>query len=861
MGFRIAAADLVKLLSAEAVDTSLPIVVAESRESRLTTSDTANSHQLGNRWVSRVLFDTRQINLTDKAVGETLFLALKDKRDGHDFVESAYQLGIKQFLVKDFRSEWQRFEDCVFYAVSDVLMALQQLAVWYRSTLTMPVVGITGSNGKTVVKEWLFEVFKDDFGGVYRSPRSFNSQLGVAISILEIPKDCGLAIIEAGISAPGEMRALQQMIKPNLVVFTHLGDAHGAGFLNDQEKAQEKLILAEGADVLIFPFDSSPVKISAADLKKRFPLMKTMTWGLEEGASFRLLPFETGDHTIRFVHRATTHTIPLSQTDLASRENTMSVLLALAAFERWDDSHISAIAQLPRLKNRLSMLHGKRGNVVLNDTYSADMESLAVALEFLHQQSPHQEKVAILADFDQITSDRSSWVHRVKALLDRYKIHRLYLIGPVFSEQQPLFGDKQILVFSNTEALLASNQLEVLSNTGILVKGAHRFGLDRVVDLLQEKHHGTYLEIDLSAIAHNYKYYRSLLFAGTKIMCMVKAFGYGSGTYEAAKRLDSLGVDYLGVAYVDEGISLRSAGVKSPIMVMNVDSSHWRLLVENDLEPVIYSTELFSDLMNFVYSSNEGQTHCSISAPMKIHLELDTGMHRLGFNPGEAVTKLNEIIDSRVEIASVFSHLSASEDSNCDNFTLQQIEQFNGEVEAIERKLGYKVLKHIDNSAGISRFPQAHFSMVRLGIGLYGIDGSGACEGKLIPVNRLVTEVSQVRKVKAGDGIGYGMHDISDSDRIIAVIKMGYADGLLRADGKGVGMVWISGRRAPIVGNVCMDMAMVDVTGIAHCEAGVEVEVFGRNITVEEVAIRRNTIPYEVLTSVSQRVARVFIEG
>lgn len=865
MGFRIAVSDFVKLL--KAIPTEIPHKNLE--EAVFIKNSEVYDHQ-GNRFVSggggsdfisKVLFDTRQVTQSSLGLSETLFLALKDKRDGHDFVENAYDLGIRQFLVSEVREGWNRLQGSVFYRVEDVLESLQSLASWYRSTLRMPVVGITGSNGKTVVKEWLYDVLKLDFGGVYRSPRSFNSQLGVAVSVLEIPNNCGLAIVEAGISSRGEMVKLHAMIKPNLVIFTHLGDAHGASFTSLEEKVAEKLQLAQDADVLIFPNDEVVVKQQVAGLKQRYPLMKTLTWGTSEGSSFRVLPHAEGEMCLRFVHRSVTHEIPLVQADIASRENSMSVLLALVAFERWDAAHVQQFAFLPKLKNRLSLVQGRRGNVVLNDSYSADIESLAVALEFLKQQSPHPITAVVLADFEQISLDQTLWMESVRELLDRYSVQRLFLVGDTLTRGVGLFSKQMATTYSSVEQLIASNDLESVSNAGILIKGAHRFGLDRVIDSLQDKHHGTYLEIDLSALAHNFRTYRSRLKGGAKVMCMVKAFGYGSGTYEAAKRLDSLGVDYLGVAYLDEGIALRTAGVKSPIMVMNVDATQWKLLKENHLEPVIYSSDILAELVEFVYRTKEGKSLCSTESPIMIHLELDTGMHRLGFGAGEASAALGAIADQRIRIASVFSHLSASEDAGSDEFTRFQIAQFSRELLSIEAKLGYSVLKHIDNSAGIVRFPEAQLSMVRLGIGLYGIDPSGVLRDNLLPVNRLVTEVSQVRTVKAGDGIGYGMHDVSAVDRKIAVIRMGYADGLWRADGKGNGEVWILGKRAPLVGNICMDMAMVDVSQVPDCAVGVEVEIFGKHITVEEVAERRGTIPYEVLTAVSQRVSRVFIEG
>ncbi|MFM1791819.1 MAG: hypothetical protein RLZZ252_173 [Bacteroidota bacterium] len=866
MGFRISAIDLVALLQAKSVE--IPSGTGE-HEVFIANANGVNevgegfiTKNLIHRNISKILFDTRQASDAITSYSETLFLALIDKRNGHDFVEAAYQLGVRQFLVSEMRLGWSTLSEAIFYQVPNVLQSLQVLAGWYRKTLTMPIVGITGSNGKTIVKEWLCELLHQDFQDVYRSPRSFNSQLGVAISLLEIPRTCGLAIIEAGISARGEMRALQSMIKPNLVVFTHLGDAHDVGFANVEEKVAEKLILAEDADVLVYPFDKLVVREQVSLLKQRFPMMKTISWGQENGASFRLLPYREGDSGLQFIHRSVTHNIPLSQSDSASRDNSMSVLLTLVAFERWDQGHLDKFKFLPKLKNRLALVQGKRGNVVLNDTYSADIESLAVALEFLKQQSPHNQKVAILADFEQISRDQKAWILSVQNLLNRYSVDRLLLIGDIFGEYAHVFsGASVVSVYPTTQSLLNSGDLNLISHAGILVKGAHRFGLNSVVDALQERHHGTYLEIDLSALAYNFQVYKSKLTNGSRIMCMVKAFGYGSGTYEAAKRLDSLGVDYLGVAYLDEGIALRKAGVNAPIMVMNVDSSQWKLLKDNLLEPVIYSKELYDELVTFAFGSNESEPMCSASTPFKIHLELDTGMHRLGFELGQVAGLMSRLRDHRIRVASVFSHLSASEDQNNDNFTRFQIRQFSQEVFQIESVLGYSVLKHIDNSAGIVRFPEAQLSMVRLGIGLYGVDPSGLLSSELRPVNRLVTEISQVRTVKAGEGIGYGMHDVAAVDRKIAVIKMGYADGLLRMDGKGIGAVWILGQRAPLVGNICMDMAMVDVTHIPDCVPGVEVEIFGKYISVEEVAARRNTIAYEVLTSISQRVNRVFIEG
>ena len=812
--------------------------------------------------IEEVVFDTRKL-IQNQGILGVLFLALKGKRDGHDFIYDAYQQGVRRFLISENRPEFQHLVGSEFFLVEDVLRALQLLAVWHRSRLTCPVVGITGSNGKTIVKEWLNELLLGDFD-IARSPRSFNSQLGVALSILDVPKSAQLAIIEAGISQVGEMQRLWEIIRPNLVVFTHLGDAHGAGFASKEEKVAEKLLLAKDADVLVFPGDETLVKAKVSDLKSRYPLMKTISWGYEVGNQFQILSKEfdakLGKYSLKFKNRSVEHELTIPYGDTASISNAFSAFCTLVAFERWDQNHLERFAFLSKMENRLSFLKGSRGNFILNDSYSADIESLGVALDLLQQQSPIQNKAVILSDFDQSGLEMNNWMMEVDSLFRKYGIARVIGIGEEFAKQfakmilgeSPLMEGVDFKGFKTVDLLLESGELESFENTSLLVKGARRFQLERVVSRLKEKQHKTFLEIDLTALKHNFHYFKSLIPRSTKLMCMVKAFGYGSGSFEAAKLLESQGVDYLGVAYVDEGVQLREAGILVPIMVMNSESEQLDRMIKYHLEPVVYSERGMAEILGDLRVRE-------VASKLRVHIELDTGMHRLGFGDGEWQTVLEEAKD-KVEVVSVFSHLSASEDAAADENTELQIQQFQQQAMDMEALLGYSVWKHIGNTGGILRFASAHFDMVRLGIGLYGVDPRGIVNPQLQPVNRLVTRISQIRIVRAGEGVGYGFRDAVEVDRKIAVLMIGYADGLWRMDGRGKSGVMIQGKWAPFVGNICMDMAMVDVTEI-DCIEGDEVEIFGKEIRVEALAARRNTIPYEVLTAVSQRVARVYIEN
>ncbi len=811
--------------------------------------------------VCSVVFDTRK--LWSAETSSTLFVALKGVRDGHAYLGEAYRAGVRMFLVSRFESNLiLQFNDALFLVVDDTLLALQQWAAWHRKQLTGVVVGITGSNGKTIVKEWLGSLFKGDFS-MGKSPRSYNSQLGVALSLLEIPLATQLSLLEVGISNAADMGTLHDIVQPNLAVITHLGEAHAEGFASMQEKAKSKVALADGADVVVYPFDLEAVRTEVSKLKSRNALMKTIHWGWAEGAQFRIMEVEVlvaGGQRIHFVHRGTSHQLDIPFMDSASVSNAMSCLCVLQALERWDPEHLDRFAQLPHLENRLQFAAGKSGNYILNDSYSADLESLGVALDMLKRQSPNLSLLSILGSFEQTGMDASDLRDSILRMLSNYGVTEAVFVGEEYRGLGSVpgsgeldmgggFGLAKVWQFDTVVALMDSAVLSGIASRSILIKGSRSAGLERVANRLQARLHQTRLEINLHALKNNYLYFKQRVGAGKKVMCMVKAFGYGSGSFESARALQALAVDYLGVAYIDEGIALRNAGITVPIMVMNVDSGAAWQLQEYGLEPVVYS---FQSLEGLIRSGVQG---------LKIHIEIDTGMHRLGFAPGDMGELGVRIHDLAVdiEVASVFSHLAASESAGSDDFTGGQLDVFASAADLLEQGLGYTVLKHIENTGGILRFADARFTMVRLGIGLYGVDPRGVIEAALQPVTRWVSTISQVQLVKAGEGVGYGMHGASARDREVAVIAAGYADGLWRADGQANSGVWIKGVEAPFVGNICMDMAMVDVTGL-NCKPGDEVELFGENLRVETLAQRRSTIPYEVLTAVSQRVARVYVE-
>lgn len=793
-------------------------------------------------FVVEISFDTRKIIFPEAC----LFIALEGQlRNGHDYISDAYEKGVRIFLVSEnYQPLIENTQNSVFLKVKSPLTALQNLAKIHRKKFFIPIIGITGSNGKTVVKEWLSELLESDFK-ICKSPRSFNSQLGVAISILGLEKSHELGIFEAGISKNGEMESLWKMIQPSLTVFTHLGSPHDAGFESRLQKVKEKLILCKNADVIVVPKDIPELQDELSSLKTKQPLTKIITWGNNEGATFRIVKVDRTalGQKIIFTYRGSEHVLNIPFLDDASVANAMTCFCVLFAVERWDNKHMELFLKLRSVNNRLTIEKGRRGNVLLNDSYSNDYESLAIALDVIQRQQPNLPLSLIISDMEQVTNNLKSDHLKIKQLFENKKIKSIIYVGNNPSNYLENFN---VTNFATVDELMNSGILNELNQSAILIKGARKFQLERVVELLRERLHKTSLEIDLDAIKHNYRYWKKKTSSNTKMMCMVKAFGYGSGTFEVSKTLQEIGVDYLGVAYADEGVLLREAGIKVPIMVMNTDAQTMNLLYDYGLEPVVYSKENLENYITLLNGRNG-----------RIHIEIDTGMHRLGFDARNVLAVFKDL-PSNIKVVSVFTHLAVSEDPAKDSFTENQSNKLYQIAGEIENLLGYSVLKHVSNTGGIDRFTHLQSDMVRLGIGLYGLMPDGKENSSLQVVASLKTTITQIHNVQANEGIGYGQHNAEQKDRKIATIAMGYADGLSRRFGKKVGGVLIRGKYAPFVGNICMDMSMVDVTSI-DCNEGDSVEVFGKNLSINEMAHRGGTISYEILTSISQRVPRIYL--
>ena len=735
---------------------------------------------------------------------EVLFVAIKGpNNDGHKYVELLCNEGVTHFLVNE------NFDttglSANFIRVSDTFDGLQSLAGWHRSRFSYPVLAITGSAGKTSVKEWLYQLLKENYN-IVRSPKSYNSQVGVPLSLFEMTENHDLAIIEAGISHPTEMVRLERMIKPTFGLLTNIGSSHAHNFESDLEHNKEKYVL--------------------------FKDVEWMIDGAKDGLGMEgvNIPEE------------------FQMTDRASMQN---AALCWAFLTQFDSdrlpSYKSGFADLEKLALRLEVQQGINNNIIVNDSYNSDLGGLEIALDLAANQ-PKGNLVLILSDIETDKASKPELYKKVAKITKDYKVSKVIGIGKDITLLQ---DHVPILKVFPSVADIDSTTLNEISNSCILLKGARKFRFETLGTILQEKHHDTVLEINLKALEHNLNVFRSKL-NGAKIMCMVKAFGYGAGDLEIAKLMEQQGVEALGVAYADEGIALRMAGIKLPIMVMNAEPAAFNGIIENRLEPVIYNErildEFIRELINYSQSS------------YPIHVELETGMNRLGVLYNELPDLCSQIsAQPEVKVESVFSHLAVSENPSDDRFTRKQLERFRQGTELIEHMLGYTFDKHICNSAGILRFPEGHMDMVRLGIGVYGIDPTESKKYGLENVGKLRTTITQIRKFIDTETVGYGRSGAANMGERIGIIPIGYADGLKRSLSNGVGSVWVNGELAPIVGKVCMDMTMVNLSEI-RCEEGDEVEVFGQNITVQDLAKKMNTIPYEVLTSVSSRVKRMYIK-
>lgn len=770
----------------------------------------------------------------------TLFFALTGQnRDGHQYISDLIGKGVINFVVTHIPSESAGKAN--FFIVKDTLKALQDFAIYYRNLFNFPVIAVTGSSGKTIVKEWLNYLLSPDYT-IIRSPKSYNSQVGVPLSIIGINQKHNLGIFEAGISIPGEMKHLEPIIRPEIGILTNIGTAHDEGFATTQEKIREKLKLFANAKLLIYQKNGAVARELDSNLK-------TFTWAFNENADVTIN--KTKGHTstnLNVQHSEKTFNVDIPFTDDPSIENAINSLMVLLYLDYNTETIKERIAGLYPIEMRLQVKNGINGCTLIDDSYSSDYQSLKIALDFLEQHKTHEKKTIILSDVFQSGFETEELYNKVEKMLSGHNISQIIGIGETISKQ--LAHLPNFYPYSTTQEFLTHYRANAFENETILIKGARSFRFDEIVVFLEEKTHQTVLEINLNAVIHNLNFYKSRLKPETKIMVMVKAFGYGSGSYEIAKALSHQKVDYLGVAVADEGIALRNAGITIPIIVMNPERSAFAAMAAYNLEPEVYSTK---ELRAFIAVAQQKNL-----SNYPIHIKLDTGMHRLGFMEDQ-LTELIDLLHNNnfVSVKSIFSHLSSSDIPGYSDFTLGQISNFEKWSNRLMNELEINPIRHILNTSGIYNFPQAQYNMVRLGIGLYGV-GNDEEEYKCLEnVGTLKTVILQIKDIEPGESIGYSRKFIATENIRIAILPIGYADGIRRAWGNEKGYVTINNKKAVITGTISMDMMMVNVTGI-DCKEGDSAVIFGKDPSVVQIAKTLGTIPYEILTSISQRVKRIF---
>ena len=797
--------------------------------------------------INWLLTDSRSLSFPT----ESLFFAIRSSRNnGHNYIQELYQQNLRYFVVSEMRPEYELLTDAVFLLVNDTLQALQSLVVAYRTSFQIPVIGITGSNGKTVVKEWLYQLLHTDYR-ITRSPRSYNSQIGVPLSVWALNDNTQLGIFEAGISEMHEMEHLEPIIQPTIGIFTNLGDAHQENFSGLKPKCEEKLLLFKNAEVLIYCSDNKLVEISIAQSHFKG---KLFAWGKSDKAQLQVLKQDkTPSSTVvslKYGNSGFDITIPF--TDAASIENALQCVAVMLYLGVKVDEIAKRILKLEAVAMRLEVKDGVRECILINDSYNSDLNSLSIALDFLNQQATAKKmsKTLVLSDILQSGLSTDDLYKTVATLIKNKNIQRIVGIGTEISKCADKFQSVEKEFFATTDEFLKSSLIRSFQNEIILLKGSRSFRFEDISEKLELVTHETILEVNLNALVDNLNYFRSKLKPATKMMCMVKAFAYGSGAVEVARTLQHHRCDYLAVAVADEGAELRHEGIRIPIVVMNPEKGSFGMIFDNKLEPEIYSFRL---LDAFIASAEK----LGLS-DYPIHIKIDSGMHRLGFEPQDMEQLLARLKgQNQVKVRSVFSHLSGSDEVKFDAFTKQQIAAFTACADQLSATFSHHIMRHILNSAGIERFSEFQFDMVRLGIGHYGV--SSLPDVKLKQVCALKTIILQIKTVKSGETVGYSRKGIVNTDKRIAILPIGYADGFDRKLGNGVGEVLVNGQRAKVIGNVCMDLVMIDVTNVEANEGDV-VEIFGDNLTISEVAGWLNTISYEVLTSVSRRVKRVYFQ-
>ena len=780
---------------------------------------------------------------------QTLFFALRTKRnDGHKYISELYRRGVRSFVVEQVPEDYQtQYPDANFLKVPSPLAALQRLAERHRDEFDIPVVGITGSNGKTWVKEWLYQILSPSMK-VTRSPKSYNSQIGVPLSVWLLNEQTKVALLEAGISEPGEMLALHDIIQPTIGVLTSLGSAHQENFRNMDEKCMEKLQLFRNTETMIYPSDDDTV---SRCVRRSQYQGERIGWSRFSEKAPMYVKTE-GSH-VTYVYKGIEGSYDIPFIDEASIENSITCATVALTLGLTPEELAERMPRLEPIAMRLEVKEGQRGLTLINDSYNSDVNSLDIALDFMNRR-PEQEgkrKTLILSDIYQTGESSTELYREVSELIAKRGIDRFVGIGPEISSQAAQIEIGQKWFFANVDDFVQSSVFKSMRDEIVLLKGARPFGFERISDLLEQKVHETILEVDLNAVVDNLNYYRSFLKPETKMVCMIKADAYGAGAVEIAKTLQDHRVDYLAVAVADEGVTLRKAGITQNIIVMNPEMSSFKTLFDYDLEPEVYSFRLMNALVKA--ARHEGITG------WPVHIKLDTGMHRLGFDPKKDIDELIDLLKHQSAIIprSVFSHFVGSDSDDFDNFSATQFRVFDEASQKIQAAFSHKILRHIDNSAGIEHFPERQLDMCRLGLGLYGVDPR--TNNILSTVSTLKTTILQLRRVPKEETVGYSRKGQLERDSVIAAIPIGYADGLNRKLGNRHCYCLVNGQKAEYVGNICMDVALIDVTDIP-CEEGDSVEIFGKNLPVTVLSDVLETIPYEVLTSVSNRVKRVYFQ-
>jgi alanine racemase len=801
------------------------------------------------RKISDLLIDSRHLMDPKQA----LFFALKSQRnDGHKYIEELYEKGVRAFVVN--RQSQASCPEASFIVVADTLKALQALAAYHRQQFDIPVIGITGSNGKTIVKEWLYQMLSPDYN-IVRSPKSYNSQVGVPLSVWQMNESSELAIFEAGISEPDEMMALQDVIRPTIGVFTNIGQAHEENFINHAQKVGEKMNLFTKANSLVYCMDYSEIQqvVMRSGMSSK---VKLFTWSRKfEEADLIVKEVVVGEKQsqVHCLYQGALLSFTIPYADAASIENAIHCI-AVGLLMKMDPELIaSRLVSLTSIAMRLEIKAGMNNCTIINDYYNSDVNSLSIALDAMKQQHQHQRNVVILSDILQSGRSEMDLYSEIAQLLKNKGVDMLIGIGEGISRQANKF-DMECYFYPNVVDFLAHFPFSKFNNQTILLKGARAFEFEQIGMELQEKAHETVLEINFNHLVSNLNHFRSKIKPETKLMVMVKAFGYGSGNLEVSNVLQFHNVDYLTVAFADEGVELRRAGINLPIMVMSPEVNSYDNIIKYHLEPEVFSFRNLEFIEKAMENLALPEAH-----PLNVHIKLDTGMHRLGFSLEELPELIRRIqANPMLQVKSVFSHLATADNPAEDAFTLSQIHHFE-EGSAMIKEAFPQVIRHILNTAGISRFPQYQFDMVRLGIGLYGVSTCEADKGSLQPVVSLKTTINQIKRVPAGDSIGYNRHGHAEHDMRIGIVPIGYADGLSRLLGNGNGKFYVNDSQVPVVGDICMDMCMLDLTDVEAAE-GDTVVIFDAEHDINDIAQACQTIPYEIMTRVSQRVKRVYYQ-